>query len=154
MKDNSTNTTEKMTTEEFHRLLEENTMRQAEARTLHQATLAKIQNDYTQAIDSIIEQENDALDDYRKARQAFEEAKDIYDSKTRQFSKMRNCAGLIYNQAKVKESNAWTLSNNKLQSDRHNIFDRFRDSGGQIVGDMAELLHPSWSKREKRVSDN
>jgi hypothetical protein len=42
MKDNSTNTTEKMTTEEFHRLLEENVQKQAEARTNYQLQLTDL----------------------------------------------------------------------------------------------------------------
>ena len=60
-----------MTTEEFHRLLKENSDRQADARIENQEAYARIENEYTHAIDDIIEQENDALDEYRKARRAF-----------------------------------------------------------------------------------
>lgn len=154
MKDNSTNTTEKMTTEEFHRLLEENIQKQAEARTNYQLQLTDLQERYTKAIDQIAEEEKTALDTFRKARADFERAKAEYDDAVRYLSKQRNAAGRTHNERKAQQVGLFALLNNELQSERHNIFERFRDSGGQIVGDMAELLHPSWSKRKKRVSDN
>lgn len=139
-----------MTTEEFHRLLKENSDRQADARTENQEAYARIENEYTQAIDDIIEQENDALDEYRKARRAYEEAKDIYDCKVRQFKKMRNFAGSLYNQNKVKAKNLFAAKNERLASERHNIFERFRDSGGQFLDDASGLLHPSWTRQTKK----
>lgn len=121
-----------MTTEEFHRLLKENSDRQADARIENQEAYARIENEYTQAIDDIIEQEKDAFNEYRKARRAYEEANDIYDCKVRQFKKMRNFAGSLYNQNKVKAKNLFAAKNERLASERHNIFERFRDSGGAI----------------------
>lgn len=141
---------EVMSTEEFHRLLKENSDRQADARTENQAACARIENEYTEAIDDIIEQENDALEDFRKARSAYEEAKDIYDCKIRQFKKMRNLAGLLHNQNKVKAKNLFAMKNERLASERHNIFERFRDSGGQFLDDASSLLHPSWTRQTKK----
>ena len=141
---------EVMSTEEFHRLLKENTDRQADARTENQEAYARIENEYTQAIDDIIEQENDALEAFRKARSAYDEAKDIYDCKIRQFKKMRNFAGLLYNQNRAKAKNLFAAKNERLASERHNIFERFRDSGGQFLDDASGLLHPSWTRQTKK----
>lgn len=130
MKDNSTNTTEKMTTEEFHRLLEENVQKQAEARTNYQLQLTDLQERYTKAIDQIAEEERTALDTFRKARADFERAKAEYDDAVRYLSKQRNAAGRTHNERKAQQAGLFALLNNELQSERHNIFERFRDSGG------------------------
>lgn len=142
-----------MTTEEFHRLLKENTDRQADARTENQEAYAKIENEYVQAIDDIIEQENDALEDFRKARSAYEEAKDIYDCKVRQFKKMRNFAGLLYNQNKAKAKNLFATKNEKLASERHNIFERFRDSGGNFSTMQAAYSIPTGQDKPRKVME-
>lgn len=154
MKDNSTNTAVEMTTEEFHRLLEENTKLLNAERTHHQNALAYAQNVYTESIDAIIQDEKLALETFRLARDEFETAKREYDDMVRRCAKRRNEAGQRYNREKADAKSLWCLNNNRLQSERHNLFERFRDSGGQIVGDMAGLLHPGWTKREKKgVSD-
>lgn len=142
-----------MTTEEFHRLLKENSDRQADARIENQEAYARIENEYTQAIDDIIEQENDALDEYRKARRAYEEAKDIYDCKVRQFKKMRNFAGSLYNQNKVKAKNLFAAKNERLASERHNIFERFRDSGGNFSTMQAAYFIPAGQDKPKKVME-
>lgn len=130
MKDNSTNTTEKMTTEEFHRLLEENVQKQAEARTNYQLKLTDLQERYTKAIDQIAEEEKTALDTFRKARADFERAKAEYDDAVRYLNKQRNAAGRTHNERKAQQAGLFAFLNNELQSERHNIFERFRDSGG------------------------
>lgn len=153
MKDNSTNTAVEMTTEEFHRLLEENTQQANNARYDHHVALAAVQGEYNETIDSIIQAEKSALADFRKAREEFERAKDTYDALTRKFAKARNEAGRKYNLAKAREKNGFSLNNNRIQSERHNIFERFRDSGGQFLDDASGLLHPGWTRRKKGVSD-
>lgn len=132
MKDNSTNTAVEMTTEEFHKLLEENTQQANNARSDYQVALAAVQGEYNETIDFIIQAEKSALADFRKAREEFERAKDTYDALTRKFAKARNEAGHKYNLAKAREKNGWCLNNNRLQSERHNLFERFRDSGGNF----------------------
>ena len=150
MKDNSTNTAVEMTTEEFHRLLEENVSLQAESRSAYQSQLTDLQDRYTKAIDQIIEEEKTALDTFRKARADFERAKAEYDDAMRYLAKMRNNAGRTYNERKAQQAGLFALRNNELQSERHNIFERFRDSGGQFLDDASQLLHPYWWKREKK----
>ena len=134
MRDLSTtqNPQEVMTTEEFHRLLEENVQRHADERKRHQGEISRIKNDYNRAIDEIIDGEREALEEYREARKVWERAQESYDDKMRSFKKQRDLVGSLMNTDKMKEANRWTLNNNIIQSDRHNIFERYRNSGGNF----------------------
>lgn len=153
MKDNSTNTAVEMTTEEFHKLLEENTQQANNARSDYQVALAAVQGEYNETIDFIIQAEKSALADFRKAREEFERAKDTYDALTRKFAKARNEAGHKYNQAKAREKNGWCLNNNRLQSERHNLFERFRDSGGAISRRCKRLTSPRVEQTKEERSE-
>ena len=144
----------RMTTELFHAQLEENIVRNADERKRHQAELQAISRNYERELDSIERMENKAGDNYRCARNAFENAKAKYNEKLRLYRKLRNEAGFRRDEAKVKETNLWTLNVNTIQSDRHNIFERYREAGGELTGAEAELLLPGWKKDKKGgVSD-
>ena len=145
--------TDNLTTEEFHKLLEENTRRQAEARTAHTENLKEAQNIYLETLTEIAVKEAKALRDYREARKAWEEAQDAYQQAIRCYKIARAKAGQDLNYLKTDETNRWTAWNNKIQSERHNIFERYRNSGGQFFDDAGELLHPAWSRKQKGVSD-
>ena len=153
MKDNSTNTAVEMTTEEFHKLLEENTQQANNARSDYQVALAAVQGEYNETIDFIIQAEKSALADFRKAREEFERAKDTYDALTQKFAKARNEAGHKYNLAKAREKNGWCLNNNRLQSERHNLFERFRDSGGAISRRCKRLTSPRMEQTKEERSE-
>lgn len=153
MKDNSTNTAVEMTTEEFHKLLEENTQQANNARSDYQVALAAVQGEYNETIDFIIQAEKSALADFRKAREEFERAKDTYDALTRKFAKARNEAGHKYNLAKAREKNGWCLNNNRLQSERHNLFERFGDSGGAISRRYKRLTSPRMEQTKEERSE-
>lgn len=153
MKDNSTNTAVEMTTEEFHKLLEENTQQANNARSDYQVALAAVLGEYNETIDFIIQAEKSALADFRKAREEFERAKDTYDALTRKFAKARNEAGHKYNLAKAREKNGWCLNNNRLQSERHNLFERFRDSGGAISRRCKRLTSPRMEQTKEERSE-
>lgn len=153
MKDNSTNTAVEMTTEEFHKLLEENTQQANNARSDYQVALAAVQGEYNETIDFIIQAEKSALADFRKAREEFERANDTYDALTRKFAKARNEAGHKYNLAKAREKNGWCLNNNRLQSERHNLFERFRDSGGAISRRCKRLTSPRMEQTKEERSE-
>lgn len=153
MKDNSTNTAVEMTTEKFHKLLEENTQQANNARSDYQVALAAVQGEYNETIDFIIQAEKSALADFRKAREEFERAKDTYDALTRKFAKARNEAGHKYNLAKAREKNGWCLNNNRLQSERHNLFERFRDSGGAISRRCKRLTSPRMEQTKEERSE-
>lgn len=156
MRDQSTtqNPQEAMTTEEFHRLLQENIERHADERKRHQGELSRIKNDYNRAIDEIIDGEREALEEYREARKQWERAQESYDEKMRSFKKQRDFAGSLMNTDKMKEANRWTLNNNIIQSDRHNIFERYRISGGGNFQTMqASYFTPAGAEQTRRKEE-
>lgn len=121
---------EKMTTEEFHRLLEENTRKHAEERKRHHETLARLSNRYHDSIAEIQELEQRDLEHFHRARADWEEAQQTFNYRKRERSRSRNLAGQEINKGKAEEANRWTLANNQIQNERHNIFERYRLSGG------------------------
>lgn len=139
----------RMTTELFHAQLEENIVRAADERKRHQAELQVISRNYESSLDSIERMEDEAGESYRCARNAFEKAKNEYQEELRNCRKLRNEAGFRRDKAKVEETNLWTLNNNTIQSDRHKIFERYREAGGGLSGAEEELLHPCWTKERK-----
>lgn len=144
----------KMTTELFHDQLEENIVRAADERKRHQEELQDISRGYEKTLGNIERMEDEAGENYRRARNAFEDAKKAYQEALRECRKQRNEAGLFRDEMKVRETNLWTLNNNTIQSDRHDIFERYREAGGVLTGAEAELLHPGWKKDKKGgVSD-
>ena len=139
-----------MTTEEFHRLLEENTRKQNELRTKRQEKLANLHTAYDHSIDAVIDHERQATDDFRKSRAAFEEHKQMYDIKMRKLSKARNEIGREYQQGKAQLTNEMTILNEQLQSERHDIFERYRKSGGANRGRHGRTAAPSMEAREQK----
>ena len=122
----------KMTTELFHAQLEENIVRAADERKRHQEELQAISRNYEETLGNIERMEDEAGESYLCARNAFEKAKNEYQEELRNCRKLRNEAGFRRDKAKVEETNLWTLNNNTIQSDRHNIFERYRDAGGYL----------------------
>lgn len=143
----------KMTTELFHAQLEENIVRNADERKRHQAELQAISRSYERELDSIERMENEAGENYRCARNAFENAKAKYSEKLRLYRKLRNEAGFRRDEAKVKETNLWALNNNTIQSDRHNIFERYREAGGGTYGSRSRTPAPRLEQRQERRSE-
>lgn len=121
-----------MTTELFHAQLEENIVRNADERKRHQEELQAISRNYEESLGNIERMEDEAGENYRRARNAFEDAKKEYQEALRECRMHRNEAGLLRDEAKVKETNLWTLNNNTIQSDRHKIFERYREAGGYL----------------------
>lgn len=132
MKDNNSNNieTNNLTTEEFHKLLAENTAKLNELRFDYAQRLADIQDKYNKDLGKIIAQEHHENDELRKARKEYERAKEEYELNIRSLRRDRNDAGCRYNVDKAKLKNYWSTENEKIQSERHNIFERYRDSGG------------------------
>lgn len=143
-----------LTTEEFHRLLEENTSIESAERTRHHGELARIKNAYIRAIDEIEGKEALALEDLREARSEWEKAETLYNDRKRSLTKKRHLVGQLQNNDKMLESNRHAANNVKIQHERHNIFERYRLSGGALQGDTYGLLHPSWTKRKKGAGDD
>lgn len=109
MKDNNSNNieTNNLTTEEFHKLLAENTTNQNELRFYYAQQLADIQDKYNKDLDKIIAQEHHENDELRKARKEYERAKEEYELNIRSLKKDRNDAGRRYNVDKAKLKNYW-----------------------------------------------
>lgn len=141
--------TSNLTTEEFHKLLAENTANLNELRFYYAQQLADVRDKYNKDLDKIIAQEYYENDELRKARKEYERAKEEYELNIRSLKKDRNDAERRYNVGKAKLKNYWSIENEKIQSERHNIFERYRDSGGVLTGETEGLLHPGWTRDKK-----
>ena len=141
--------TDNLTTEEFHKLLEENVLRAADERKRHQGELARIKNEYNDTIDNIVDEELEAQEEYREARERWEDAKDRYECRVRNLNRKRNLAGQLMNTSKMEETNRWTSS--RATATTSSSVTAIR--GGQFFDNAGELLHPAWSRKQKGVSD-
>ena len=138
-----------MTTEIFHAQLVENTFELSKARTAYATEIADLQQEYDDTMDAILEKEHLANLELRGAREELEIAKENYELTLRKLKKERNEAGRIHNEGKAKAKNRWAAVNEEIQSKRHNIFERYRNSGGVLSQGTEGLLHPGWTKDKK-----
>lgn len=154
MKDNNSNNiesqTNNLTTEEFHKLLAENTAKLNELRMFYAQQSAQMHDEYHDDMDSYLAQEHQANDELHDARKAYEDAKERYELTIQSLRKNRNKAGHKYNVGKADLKNYWTTKNEKIQSERHNIFERYRDSGGGTHGRNRRSPAPRLDKRQER----
>ena len=152
MKDNNSNNieTNNLTTEEFHKLLAENTEKLNALRFDYAHQLADVQDKYNKDLAEILAQEYHENDELRKARKEYERAKEEYERNIRSLTKDRNDAGRRYNVGKAKLKNSWSIENEKIQSERHNIFERYRDSGGGTHGRNRRSPAPRLDQRQER----
>ena len=100
-------------------------------------------------MDIILKKEHQANAELRKAREEFERAKEGHELFLRQLKRERNEVGRIHNEDKAEAKNRWSAANEEIQSERHNIFERYRNSGGVLSGATEGLLHPGWTKDKK-----
>lgn len=140
---------EPLTTEGFHALLEANTAKLSKERTAYATAISNLQQSYDDAMDIILEKEHQANAELRKAREAFEKAKEGHELFLRQLKRERNEAGRIHNENKAEAKNRWSAANEEIQSERHNIFERYRNSGGAVPKEAEGLLHPGWTRDKK-----
>lgn len=141
--------TEIMTTEIFHAQLVKNTFELSKARTAYATEIADLQQEYDDTMDAILEKEHLANLELRGAREELEIAKENYELTLRQLKKERNEAGRIHNEGKAEAKNRWAVANEEIQSKRHNIFERYRNSVGVLSQGTEGLLHPCWTKDKK-----
>ncbi len=120
----------KMTTEHFHTLLEANTTELSKARKAYATAISDLQQSYDEAMDIILKKEHQANAELRKAREEFERAKEGHELFLLQLKRERNEVGRIHNEEKAEAKNHWAEVNEEIQSKRHNIFERYRNSGG------------------------
>lgn len=140
---------EPLTTEEFHKQIEANTAKLNNLRLEYANKMSDLHDKYDEELDDILEQEQQATDELRDARMDYEAAKDQHELKLRELKKLRNDAGRRHNLGKAEAKNFWTTWNEIIQTERNNIFKRFRDSGGVLSEEAKGLLHPSWERDKK-----
>lgn len=140
---------EPLTTEGFHAQLEANTAKLSKERTAYANAISDLQQSYDDAMDIILKKEHQANAELRKAREEFERAKEGHELFLRQLKRERNEVGRIHNEDKAKAKNRWSTANEEIQSERHNIFERYRNSGGAVPKEAEGLLHPGWTRDKK-----
>lgn len=138
-----------LTTEGFHTLLAANTFKLSKARAAYATEITDLQQEYDNTLDSILEKEHQANFELREARDEFEKAKEEYEQTLRDLKRERNEAGQTYNKGKAEAKNRWSVANEVIQSERHNLFERFRKSGGVLSQGTEGLLHPGWTREKK-----
>lgn len=143
-----------LSTEQFQKLLAANTAKLNKLRMDYAQRLSYLQDAYEARLDGFLVQEHLANKKLHDARKVFEEAKEKYELDLRDLRKNRSEAGRKYNVGKAEAKNFWTTENEKIQSERHNIFERYRNSGGVLPKEAEGLLHPGWSRdKEGGMSD-
>lgn len=159
MKDNNKNIelqTDNLTTEQFHQLLAANTAKQNQLRLDYAQRMANAKDKYDKALKVYLSQEHYENEELRKAKKAYEEAKEKFEAYLLALRKDRHDAADTYDAAKAKIKNYWATENEKIQCERHNIFERFRESREVWTDDEAVkgLLHPGWTKEDKKGGDD
>ena len=120
----------KLTIEEFHRLLEENTKAMNEERENHVVRLNQVKRDSDLQKDIAARQGND-LQVARDAFNATVTAKlQDFSEKARYIRDFRRKAGENYLLDVAKEKSRHAKENERISMERHNIFERWRISGG------------------------
>lgn len=143
-----------LTTEQFHALLKFNTIELSGARTAYATEISDLKQEYDDTLTKILEEEHQANDELREAREDYERAKEYYEQTLRQLKKQRNEAGRKQNVGKAEAKNRWSSANEEIQAKRHDIFEWYRNSGGALTGAEEGLLHPGWTRnKEGGVSD-
>lgn len=140
----------KMTTEDFHTLLEANTTELSEARRAYATAISDLHQSYDDAMDIILKKEHQANAELRKAREVFEKAKEGHELFLRQLKRERNEVGRIHNENKAEAKNHWAEVNEEIQSKRHNIFERYRNSGGGTLGRHGRTPAPRLDQGQER----
>ena len=138
-----------LSTEKFQALLAANTAKLNKLRMDYANRMSDLHDEYNNSLDTILKMEQYATDELHDARKVYEDAKMEYDLKLRSMAKRRTEAGYKHNVGKAEAKNYWTTENEKIQSERHNIFERYRDSGGVLPKEAEGLLHPGWSRDKK-----
>ena len=140
---------EPLTTEKFQQLLADNTSLQNTARNNYAEQLAGIDKKFNDKLDKLTQEEIAAERRYRDAKVACEMAAQDYMLARRSIARDRNEAGQEKNKARAELKGKYAIYNETLQSLRHRIFERYRNSGGVLTGQEEELLHPDWIRGKK-----
>lgn len=142
-----------LSTEKFQALLVANTAKLNKLRMEYAQDLSDLQDAYEARLDGFLIQEHLANKKLHDARKVFEEAKEKYELDLRDLRKNRNEIGRKYNVEKAEAKNHWATENEKIQSERHNIFERFRDSGGGTPERGRRTPAPRLEQRQERRNE-
>lgn len=140
---------ELLTTEKFHQLLTDNTYLQNKARKDYADQLAKVDKIFQDKLDILAQEEIAAESRYRDAKAAYALAAQDYLLAGRKIARARNEAGQEKNKDRAELKSEYATYNESLQHKRHCIFERYRNSGGALIGAEEELLHPGWTRDKK-----
>lgn len=108
--------TSNLTTEEFHKLLADNTAELNKLRMFYAENLAKMHDEYNDDMESFLAQEHQAKDEFHDAREAYEEAVNKYELHILSLRKSRNEAGHKYNIGKADLKNYWAKKTKKSRA--------------------------------------
>lgn len=142
-----------LTTERFHSLLVLNTVELSKLRVDYAKRLAAVQRVYDDDMDRLLALEHQANDELHDARKAYEDAKQKYEQDLRNLKTSRNEAEHRRNEDKAHAKNFWALANEKIQSERHNLFERYRNSGGGTHGSRGRTPSPRLDQNQGRRSE-
>ena len=142
-----------LTTEGFQTLLAANTFKQSKLRAAYATEITDLQQEYDDTLDKILEKEHQANFELREARDVYERAKEEHEQILRDLKRERNEAGQKYNKGKAEAKNRWTVDNEEIQSERHNIFERFRNSGGGTLARVRRTPAPRLGQRQERRNE-
>ena len=142
-----------LTTEGFHTLLAANTFKLSKLRTAYATEIADLQKEYDDTLDGILDREHLANFELREVRDEYEKAKEEYEQTLRDLKRQRNEAGQAYNKGKAEAKNRWTVDNETIQSERHNLFERFRKSGRGTPARNRRTPAPKLGQREERRNE-
>lgn len=144
---------EPLTTEGFHALLEANTIELSQARKAYAIAISDLQQSYDDAMDIILKKEHQANSKLREAREEFERAKEEHELFLRQLKRERNEVGRIHNEGKAEAKNRWAATNEDIQAKRHNIFERYRNSGGGTLARHRRTAASRLDQRQERRNE-
>lgn len=142
-----------LTTEGFHTLLAANTFKLSQARAAYATEITDLRQEYDNTLDSILEKEHQANFELREVRDEYEKAKEEYEQTLRDLKRERNEAGRTYNKGKAEAKNRWSVDNETIQAERHNLFERFRKSGGGTLARDRRAPAPRLDQREERRNE-
>lgn len=140
---------ELLTTEKFQQLLADNTNLQNTARQNYAEQLADIDKVFDDKLDKLALEKVAAERRYRDAKAAYALAAQDYLLACRSIARKKNEAGQENNKARAELKGKYASYNESLQSQRHCIFERYRNSGGVLAGAEEGLLHPGWTRDKK-----
>lgn len=143
---------ETMTTEEFHRLLMENTKRMSDALIRYQKNRSDIQGQYDELLRKIAIKEEANKRHLIEAQAHFSMVENNCASLARAFKRDRNVAGCAHKEDVIDVKNQWLMERQGIINERHNIVDRYVKSGGKLYlqGDSTLM----WNMDNKKGGDD